>query len=312
MLIERRICELRELLLQQLSPLIDNDYILLGLPYHPNMGDMLIWDGFTEFQKIISHKCLYFSSIRNFVNQSIKKNVIIIFNGGGNFGDIWEDENNFRKSIIETYPHNKVLILPQTIYYSSDKKLAEDRIFFAKYDNVILCTRDKLSYEIGKTLVRHVLLLPDMAFCIPTSLLKKMCRKERDRVLLLERKDHEACHIDYRAYIKEKELPCDIRDWPSYERPYMRMKVLGFLIKYRNLLGNLDNWYARHVVLPSMVRSATAFVSSYKHVYTTRLHVAILSFLLGKPFTFFDNSYGKNHCFYECWMQDVEGVEFVK
>ncbi|WP_302323746.1 polysaccharide pyruvyl transferase family protein [Bacteroides congonensis] len=52
-------------------------------------------------------------------------------------------------------------------------------------------------------------------------------------------------------------------------------------------------------------------MSNYDKVYTTRLHVAILSILLGKTFVFFDNSYGKNKFFYETWLKDIDDANFV-
>lgn len=37
--------KLRNIIFDQLSPLIDNDYVLWDLPYHENIGDTLIWEG---------------------------------------------------------------------------------------------------------------------------------------------------------------------------------------------------------------------------------------------------------------------------
>jgi exopolysaccharide biosynthesis predicted pyruvyltransferase EpsI len=51
-------------------------------------------------------------------------------------------------------------------------------------------------------------------------------------------------------------------------------------------------------------------LSKYDYVFTTRLHGAILSLLLHKKFTFFDNSYGKNKGFYDTWLKDVDGIKF--
>jgi pyruvyl transferase EpsO len=59
------------------------------------------------------------------------------------------------------------------------------------------------------------------------------------------------------------------------------------------------------------IRKGIEFVSGYETIYTTRLHTGILAFMLGKPFTFFDNSYGKNRGVYEAWLKDVESVNFI-
>lgn len=58
-----------------------------------------------------------------------------------------------------------------------------------------------------------------------------------------------------------------------------------------------------------MTRRGVEFVSQYKAVYTTRLHVMILSVLLEKPVQFIDNSYGKLSSFYDTWLKNCRGVE---
>ena len=40
---EKKVNELCSEIYQKLSLLIDNDYILVDLPYHSNIGDVLIW-----------------------------------------------------------------------------------------------------------------------------------------------------------------------------------------------------------------------------------------------------------------------------
>lgn len=47
----------------------------------------------------------------------LDSNVVILLHGGGNFGDIYGSSQKFRKDVIELYPDNKIIILPQTIYF---------------------------------------------------------------------------------------------------------------------------------------------------------------------------------------------------
>jgi pyruvyl transferase EpsO len=60
-----------------------------------------------------------------------------------------------------------------------------------------------------------------------------------------------------------------------------------------------------------MIREGVKQISKYENIYSTRLHVAILSVLLEKPFVFFDNSYGKNSAFFETWLSDLDGAKFI-
>ena len=50
---QEKITDLRKKIKDKLSPLIDNDYVLLDLPYHKNIGDILIWAGEIEFLKTL-------------------------------------------------------------------------------------------------------------------------------------------------------------------------------------------------------------------------------------------------------------------
>lgn len=73
---------------KSLFPLITNDYILLDLPYFTNVGDVLIWQSTLDLLKDINHKCIYSSSIETYQKQSLPQECIIIFMGGGNWGDL--------------------------------------------------------------------------------------------------------------------------------------------------------------------------------------------------------------------------------
>ena len=55
---EEKIWELRQIIEEQLTPLINNDYVLYDLPYYSNIGDLLIWEGELSFLKVCICACL--------------------------------------------------------------------------------------------------------------------------------------------------------------------------------------------------------------------------------------------------------------
>lgn len=55
---EEKIWELRQIIEEQLTPLINNDYVLYDLPYYSNIGDLLIWEGELSFLKGLPFKML--------------------------------------------------------------------------------------------------------------------------------------------------------------------------------------------------------------------------------------------------------------
>lgn len=128
---------LRENIKSTLTPLINNDYILLDLPYYSNIGDTLIWEGTKEYLETLPYKCLYYASKDSFVYRKLPKNVVILLQGGGNFGDLYRLHSEFRKKIIELYPDNKVIILPQTAFYEDRQKLIIDAEFYSQHKTLL-------------------------------------------------------------------------------------------------------------------------------------------------------------------------------
>jgi len=320
---EQKKNQLTSIIINTIVPLIDNDFVLIDLSYHSNIGDILIWEGEIQFiqQYITKNKMLYSCSRQTFNGSNIKKNTIIILHGGGNFGDLWRLPADFRLRILQEFPNNKIIILPQTVYYKNKDALISDAAIFNKHKNLTICARDKNSYQILKEYFsksgNNIYMLPDMAFCIPQKILKKYMSKQEHKTLFLKREDKELNDaLDYTKYISEKEY--DILDWPSMRKEKKKQISLYFLRCF--LLANskipfvfrtLTDIYASAFFKSAMIKTGVKFVSKYEKIYTTRLHAAILCCLLEKPCVLFNNSYGKNSSFYETWLKDVDGMELL-
>ncbi|MGD1714802.1 polysaccharide pyruvyl transferase family protein [Dapis sp. BLCC M172] len=132
-----------------------NNCALLDYPSYSNIGDHLIWLGSVLY--IFQHrkaKIDYVSSIGNgfsesdFLNRS--KGGPIFLNGGGNFGDIWPAFQIFREKIIEQYRDRSIVILPQTIYYSSEEALEKSAQVLNKHPDLTIFVRDDRSFAIAQ------------------------------------------------------------------------------------------------------------------------------------------------------------------
>lgn len=306
---------LKKMIEDTLSSLIDHDYVLWDVPYYNNIGDILIWEGERDFLKGIKHKCLDSASIETCRFPSLSADTVILLGGGGNFGDLWRSLQEFRLKVIRHYPDNRIIIFPQTVYYENWDMLQEDAKVMAGHDKLIICAREERSYEILKTHFRNeILLLPDMAFCIDPQKLVRWKKKQVDKDLFLKRMDKELK--------KDMTAPEDmeIRDWPSIERNLFVTDILRIILGInrrlerfgihflRNFFYVLADRYACKVFRPLLVRKGVVFLYPYRHIYTTRLHVMILSVLLCKKCCFIDNSYGKNSAFYEAWLKDLSEI----
>ena len=304
---EEKIWELRQIIEEQLTPLINNDYVLYDLPYYSNIGDLLIWEGELSFLKGLPFKMLECcSAFTSNLKRKIKKDTIILLQGGGNFGDIW-DIHEFKRKVIRNYPENRIIIFPQTVFYQKNENMLRDIELMSRHPYLTICARDIHSFEVLKKNFKNtILLVPDMAFCIPYENLQKYLQPTQNKTLYVKRKDKELCkeNISFSPLFNLFES-----DWPSYEQVTWEEKGLKLAYKFRHLgLSSIIDLYAFYILRPQLIRKGIEFVSQYREIYTTRLHVFILSILLGKSCTIIDNSYGKNSSFYETWLKNVDGI----
>lgn len=314
---KEKISELRKIINQQILPLIDNDFILLDCPYHENLGDTLIWEGETIFYKQLKYKCLFSSSLWTFYKRSIPAETIICLHGGGNFGDLWERHHKFRKEIIELHPQNRVIIFPQTVWYENSENIKKDETFFAQHPNVTMCARDKVSYSFMKEHFpkNTILLVPDMAFFIDFEKYGQINNKETGKVLYAKRLDKELKTDTTPSFIPPN---AEIHDWPTFEYKATKYDRADYIVGWLNFFANIKgvkpinrliDLMRIHFYRPQYLKDCINFINQYDTIYSTRLHIAIASAMMGKTVYLMDNSYGKNSNFYDTWLTDMENVD---
>lgn len=305
-----KVAQLRALLCDTLLPLINNDYIFLDIPYYSNPGDTLIWEGTECLLKECSYKCLMKTAEECFKFPKLRENTIILLQGGGNWGDLWDRHQKFRLKVIQKYKNHRIIILPQSIYYKELDNWEKDATELFKHPDLHICVRDMPSCELVKDKnIKNVYLLPDMAFCINSKYLLQFEKSNNGRVLWVKRQDSEMPDYSH-LKIDVDDTTLDIQDWPTM-MSYDFVQINFYRIyNHRNfLLQGLTDLYADKILRPHIVKEAVRFISQYNYIYTSRLHVAILSVLLGKPFTLIDNSYGKNLNLYKAWLSDIDTIK---
>lgn len=281
---ETKKTELKNIIYNKLSSLVDNNYALYEVPFHNNIGDLLIWEGEYQFLKNTKYKMVDCCSIYTYKEDSyLLPNIIILLHGGGNFGDLWRMHQDFRLKIIQKYPNNKIIIFPQTVYYKNHDIMLKDAEIMKQHKNLTICTRDMVSYNLlKKYFSNNILLVPDMAFYIPSEQLFSKIRHQTNKILYLKRNDKElkkGIKLDFENY------PIDIYDWPCMSH-YDLVQIL-FKILLRLKLYKLSVWYAQDIYKKFLIRNSVKFVCKYKEIYTTRLHASILCTLLEKKTPYF-------------------------
>jgi len=312
-----KVKQLADIIRERISPLINNDYVLYGLPYYSNIGDTLIWEGELELLKDVPHRCVGTCAWDSYPEKKLDKDVVVLITGGGYFGDTWRDAWEHVLNGIKGLEDNRIIILPNSIYYSDGSIRAKDSEYMSRFRDLVICARDRFSYDYAKKyFTNEVILVPDMAFCIPLDKVRAIPPKATEKILYLKRVDKE---LNEQISTEQLSGTVETRDWPTIEKTKFGQKlfykVLGCLARLqrhrllpkKTYLG-LEASLFRHIHRPMMTKAGVTFLSCYKTVYTTRLHAMILCVLMEKATIFLDNSYGKLKNFYDTWLKDCDNV----
>lgn len=307
--VEARLNHLRALVRTALEPLVTGDCVLLNVPYHSNIGDTLIWQGELDLLAEIGVRPSYSASIEDFEPNRVSAGATILLQGGGNFGDLWRSNQDFRLSVIEAFPTNPIVMFPQSLSYSDPQILASDAAAFNRHGDLTLCWRDATSFAVAQrafTRCRN-LLLPDMALCVDVSGLQQWAVPAvPGSSVFVKRTDHEFRNGEPYGIVPRSAV---ISDWPTFDPPdpiWVRARQLAR--KDHAASGP----YAESVLRPHNLEVGVKFLSAYETIYSTRLHAAILGILLGRNVRLFRNSYDKNQAVYEAWLADMDGLTFVR
>ena len=224
-----KILEFRRIINSALLDEIDGDYALLDVPNHGNIGDNLIWEGEVQFLKNNKNNCIYSANVLNWDERKIQETGVILFHGGGNWGDLYRVCQELRLYVISKYHNKKIIVFPQTAWYNDESLLLSDCEIVNDHPNIIVCLRDQASYELLSKYIdtKKLRLIPDMAFFVDIK--GTDCKKPR--TLYLARTDTEK---------KENQIipnGADVSDWPTYINNKYLYFVWHLFFEKKNLLS---------------------------------------------------------------------------
>ena len=308
---------------QELGKIVElinkEDAFYFDYPMHLNVGDLLIYAGTEAFFKeyninIRLRRCLQTFDI-NEVKKNITKNTTIICHGGGNLGDLYPLLQKLREELVINFPNNRIILLPQTGYFSNQNEMKKSAAIFSAHKDCHLFARDLPTLELLKNFSDKVILCPDMAHQLygEFPLKNKVESLEKNKLYFL-RKDIEASQLEKNI---ESTLPTSavVKDWDDivtsndimYARIYSklaRISNISHLSIFKDKINDL--WY-KHTL--NIIERARNEFMKYDLVVTSRLHGHIFSCLLGIPNQVCDNSYGKNLGYYNQWTKDIDYAE---
>ncbi len=219
----------------------------------------------------------------------------ILIHGGGFIGTIWPYSDILTQQIIELLPHSRIILLPNTIFFSDDeegRKWFEDaRKVYNSHKNITVCTREKLSYDNALLLLddhSRVKLIPDMVLSLDE------CREGRERsgAVLCLRNDCEKIMDDADS--------AEIYNWTN--------KVFGG-VKEADMC--LDHDVLPENRLAELEKQFETFRRA-ELVITDRLHGMIFAAITGTPCAVFFSMSHKVKGIYDWCLSDVEYIQNVE
>jgi pyruvyl transferase EpsO len=283
---------------------VERPLIYLDYPVHLNFGDLLIMRGTEQFFAHCGHRIEARAAYMNFcdsLQRRMTADTIIVMHGGGNFGDLYPVHQRFREQIVRQFPDNRIVVLPQSVYFSSAGALEQSAEVFRAHRDLVLCLRDHASVRRAGTRFTHnTVLMPDMAHQLwrghdPESIAD-------DRTLALLRRDLEMSQDQTRSDGESESV-----DWVDFI-PRWSCRIFGRILRLHELEGRYGRrlgaqrvWYRYCDFLHTHMEQQ---FRAYGQVVTSRLHGMIFAALLDKTVRYADNTYGKLTGYANTWFDN--------
>ncbi len=271
---------------------------ILGSIEYDNLGDHAILYAQKKFlldnlqdYRVIEVRAHLFDKTKKLLSKKISPKSLITIAGGGNMGDIWIDDENRRREIIKLFPLNRIIVFPQTVFYSETvegiKELNKSKSIYFEHDNLTLSARESTSFNLIKEYYpkAKIVLTPDTVL----SLTKFKGEKKRNGVGICIREDKEksvsACSI--------QKLKESLTDNNIAFEDFSTISKTNVSLKERE--KKLDEIFNQ--------------ISSYELVITDRLHAMIFSYLTNTPCLVLDNDNHKVYNIYNEWLKDCNYIK---
>ncbi len=290
-------------------------FVYLDIPRSFNVGDLLINIGTEAFFSVHGirpeQRCCDMDIPRSIFK--VDDNVTFLMQGGGNFGDLWPGHQSLREQILLKYPHNRVIFLPQTVYFANRANQTACCALLASHHNLHIFVRDESSFaSLTDSGLHNVTLIPDMAHWLWGKMPQahETDATRAGRPLYFFRRDKEKGSIpkEFRAEVS------GAVDWGDCMSLWQKA---AWAICAKSMVANrmggrplnlIPCWYA---LRNSMVQHGVSMLSHSDRIVTNRMHAMLLGLLLGKRVTAFDNSYGKLSSYVTTWLKNMPNLTFL-
>lgn len=158
------------------------------------------------------------------IGAGIQEEDLVFLQSGGNLGDngIWSERA--RRKVIQQLPDNKIVVLPQTVWFSDtptgQRELSTTKEIYNAHPHLTVVARDPKSYQLAQDYFPscRVDIAPDFVLYLFNSELVRKVIDESDRkssILLILREDNESV-IDDRQSRRLREIVDSLDEYQEY------------------------------------------------------------------------------------------------
>ena len=307
------IASMRSRILDAVAPILDGAArcALVGYPNHNNSGDNAIWLGELELLASLGVDVAYQCDDVSYNDRDLADVLPdgpILLHGGGNYGDLWPEQQALRERVMRDFPARHVVQLPQTVNFVDPRTADAHRQFLQGRDRApsMLC-RDGVSALFARErLGIDAVLCPDSAFFLNLAVTEHPAVD----VVVNSRLDHESVGegpLTFPGFSVEHS------DWllSPGARSVRRALTVRSRTTARSLAARTTRtglvWrgvrripmFGSRRLAERRVAHACRLLSRGRVVVTDRLHGHILSILLGIPHIIRDTQHHKVANFHE-------------
>jgi pyruvyl transferase EpsI len=285
--------------LQRTKYAAEKKILLLGTPGHSNIGDAAIAAGEYEFIKIyfpeyalIEIDAYHMDTQYAFLQSVVGAGDLIFLHGGGNLGDLYPAEEAIRRRVVADFPSNRIVILPQTIYYGdteqSKEELAASREIYSRHNDLILFTRGEASLAFAREHFQNVKSFSSLDMAM---LLRREFNLDREGVLVCIRDANDESGID----------------------DHMRESIYTTVARFDAHFEKTNNLYSQNI--SSQMRNAAINeelkkFAQHRIAVTDRLHGMLFAVMTKTPCVAISAKTQKIREFYE-YFADSNAVFFI-
>lgn len=281
-----------------------NRIIFFGVPTYGNVGDIAIARATMQLFRDYNKRFIWVNDyisvpVAKMVKSIIRKTDVVLYQGGGNFGDMYPIIDAERRSVFLTLKDTgaKMIQLPTSVNFRCKGDFAE---LAHDYYGVRIFVREPISLVNAKDILTSskISMIPDMVFwTIATHAINMHSKNTHiNTVAVALRSDEEKSNSPSYDYIIEqliaRGLPTDVRHFDTVVNTQGK-KLLT--LKQKNK------------VLNSVLRE----IDSADLIITDRLHGMLLSLSRGKKVIALDNSTKKISGTIHGWLANNPNVFFI-